>query len=123
MAANNYVPDYVPSNLPWYERDGLMTWYNQRKCEEFLKNPGENFQKTKITNFDIIHRKPRGEKLPESLLKKYQTIAEERTKCYPKKDQDNFLSHASRTKGPDIYLEKMLLLITLQNVNNKTFLF
>ena len=123
MAANNYVPDYVPSNLPWYERDGLMTWYNQRKCEEFLKTPGEHFQKTKITNFDIIHRKARDEKNLESLLKKYQTIAEERTKCYPKKDQDNFLSHAFRRKGPDIYLEKMSLLITLQNVNNKTFLF
>ena len=25
-AQNNYVPEYVPDNLPWYERDGLLTY-------------------------------------------------------------------------------------------------
>ena len=24
--ANGYVPEYVPEDLPWYERDGLMTY-------------------------------------------------------------------------------------------------
>ena len=39
MVFNNYVPEYVPENLPWYERDGLLTWYDQEKCKEFLEDP------------------------------------------------------------------------------------
>ena len=27
MAKNNYIPEYVLSDLSWYKRDGLMTWY------------------------------------------------------------------------------------------------
>ena len=33
---NSYVPKFIPKDLPWYERDGLMTWYDQMKCEDFL---------------------------------------------------------------------------------------
>lgn len=25
---NCYVPKFVPKDLPWYEHDGLMTWYD-----------------------------------------------------------------------------------------------
>ena len=32
--ANNYVPEYVPQDLPWHERDRLMTWYNQAKYQK-----------------------------------------------------------------------------------------
>ena len=106
MAKNNYIPEYVSPNLSWYERDGLITWYNQRKCEEFLKNPKEHFDNTKIVNFGIIRREAKGEKVPEDLLKKYQTVTDERTKQYPKKDQKNFLSDALKTKRPDIYFDK-----------------
>ena len=24
---NRFVPKFVPRNLPWYEREGLLTWY------------------------------------------------------------------------------------------------
>ena len=37
--ANKYVPDFVPNDLKWYERDGLLTWYDQIKCERFLEDP------------------------------------------------------------------------------------
>lgn len=110
MAKNNCIPEYVPPILPWYERDGLMTWYDQWKCEEFLKNTEGNFQATKIINFDIIRRGARSEKGPEYLLKKYQTVAETRTKQYRKKDQENFLSHSFKTKKPDIYFEKNVII-------------
>ena len=23
---NKYIPNYVPNNLKWFERDGLKTW-------------------------------------------------------------------------------------------------
>ena len=103
---NNYVPEYVPKDLPWYERDGLMTWYNQAKCQDFLKNPDKHFKTTKVVNFDIIRREAAGKKVPEELLKKYQTIENERVSKYPKAEQNKFLSSAFRTDRPDIFLEK-----------------
>lgn len=27
---NAYVSKFVPNDLKWYERDGLMMWYDQR---------------------------------------------------------------------------------------------
>ena len=77
--------NYVVPDLPWYERDGLMTWYNQAKSQEFLRNSKEHFNKTKIINFDIIHRLARGEKIPDDVLKKYQTIQDSRVSQYPKR--------------------------------------
>ena len=44
---NSYVPKSVPKDLPWYERDGLMTWYNQTKCEDFLRDTNKHFQEAK----------------------------------------------------------------------------
>ena len=82
---SNYVPEYVLPDLPWYERDGLMTWYNQAKSQEFLRNSKEHFNKTKIINFDIIHRLARGEKIPDDVLMKYQTIQDSRVSQYPKR--------------------------------------
>ena len=51
MASNNYITEYVPSDFPWYERDGLMTWYDQRKCEEFLRDPKSHLKKHKHSQF------------------------------------------------------------------------
>ena len=72
--ANNYIPPFVPQNLKWYERDGLMTWYDQSKCIEFLQDLDNHFENTKIINFDIINKKARGKEIPQSTLKNYQTI-------------------------------------------------
>ena len=51
---NCFVPNFVSNNLPWYERDGLMTWCDQVKCQEFLENTDSYFQNLEIINFDII---------------------------------------------------------------------
>ena len=40
-----YNPDYWPSDLPWYERYGLMTWYDQIKYTKFSRNPDEHLKK------------------------------------------------------------------------------
>ena len=74
MASNNYITEYVPSDLPWYERYGLMTWYDQRKCEEFLRDPKSHFKNTNIVNFDIIQKQAAGEKIPDETFKNYQTV-------------------------------------------------
>lgn len=41
--SNNYVPIYVQKNLPWYERDGFLTWHDQCKCKEFLNDTDKHF--------------------------------------------------------------------------------
>ena len=67
---NNYIPEYVAQNLPWYERDGLMTSYDQIKCQEFLRNSDKHFKTGKIVNFDIISREAAAEKVLDNVLKK-----------------------------------------------------
>ena len=102
----SYVPPFVPQDLPWYERDGLMMWYVQGKCQEFLRDTDRHFNKTKIVNFDIIHKQCCGEVVPNELLKYYQTVNQTRVSEYPPGDQEKILSSAFRTNRKDIYFEK-----------------
>lgn len=30
---NRFIPTYVPKNLPWYKREGLLKWYDQNQRE------------------------------------------------------------------------------------------
>lgn len=101
MVFNNYVPEYVPENLPWYEKDGLLTWYDQAKCKEFLEDP-DPILKTKNSDFDIIYKSVRREKIPEIDLKNYQTVTMDSLKKYSKKEETNFLSAAFRSDGKDL---------------------
>ena len=71
MVINDYVPECVSGNLPWYERDGLLTWYDQAKCKEFLEDPDGHFKNKKTVNFDIIYKSISGEKIPKNDLKNY----------------------------------------------------
>ena len=51
---NKYIPTYCPPDLPWYERDGLLTWYDQNKYAEFSKNPEEYLRNKRVINFHMI---------------------------------------------------------------------
>ena len=51
-----------------------MTYIGQVKCRDFLRDTEDHFKNTKIVSFDVIHCQMRGEKAPEDLLKKYQTV-------------------------------------------------
>ena len=70
---NKYIPDYCLPDLPWYERDDLLTWYDQNKFEEFSKDPDNYLKNKKAINFDMIHAQCRGDKREYS-DKIYQTI-------------------------------------------------
>ena len=96
---NNYVPKYIPKDLPWYERNGLITYIGQVKCEEFLRG----FKTVRIINFNITQREVAGAKVPEELLQHYKTVQNEWVKKYPKKDQEKFLGGAFDTERPDIF--------------------
>ena len=106
MTTNNYIPESTPSNLPWYEIDGLITWLDKVKCDEFLEDFNKHFRKKKIVNFYIIYKSNRGEKIPEGDLKKYQTVQNNRVKQYPQKDKDKLLFAAFRTDRKDLHFEK-----------------
>ena len=43
-----FVPQYVPKNVEWFEKDGPETWYRQNKCKEFLNNADIHFAKEKL---------------------------------------------------------------------------
>ena len=48
---NNYIPKYVPDNLEWYERDGLMTYIDMLKYDNFIKDTDSHFKKIYVINF------------------------------------------------------------------------
>ena len=106
MACISYVPEYDPSDLPWYRKDDLMTWCDQKKCEDLLRDLKGHFKNMKIVNFDIIRKQAAGEKASDETLKKYQTVREERTSRYPTKYLEKFLSHTFKT---DIHFEKNVI--------------
>ena len=52
---NKYIPEYVPENLKWYERNGLLTDIDQLKYSKFTSNPDEHIKNSEFINFDMIH--------------------------------------------------------------------
>ena len=82
----SYVPPFVQQDFSWYEHDGLMAQYNQGKCQDFLRDTDRNFNKTKIVNFDIIHKQCRGEVVSNELLKYHQTVNQTQMSEYPSND-------------------------------------
>ena len=83
---NKYIPNYCPPDLPWYERDGLLTWYDQNKYEEFSKDPDNYIKSKKVINFDMIHAQRWGGKREYS-DKHHQTIVIDHVKKMPQKKE------------------------------------
>ena len=83
-----------------------MTWYDQQKCEDFVRDTDKQFKEAKIINLDIIYREVRGEVVPSDLLKFYHTVNEKTISQYPSSEEDNIRSSAFRTDRKNIYFEK-----------------
>lgn len=49
---NKYIPTYQVLNLPWYERDGLITFIDQLKHKRFIDN--SDIKNGEIANFDNL---------------------------------------------------------------------
>ena len=90
---NTYIPEYVPVNLKWYEKDGLDTWYKKNKCGKFLEDTDRYFHTTQINNFDIIRNQ---NQLPKNKLKQYQIVNYDTIKKYPSVDQARITSSIFR---------------------------
>ena len=90
---NTYIPEYVPDDLKWYERNGLDTWYNKNKCNEFLEDTDRYVHTTQIINIDIIRNQ---KQLPTNKLKQYQTVNYDTIKKYPFSEQARITSSILR---------------------------
>ena len=102
-ADNRFIPTFVRSDLPWYKRDGLMTWYEQCKYQEFLENTDEHFQNLQILNFDMMNSNG---KIDDDKLKPYQTIDHHEIMAYPSELSEEIMSSIFRAKLPDMHAKK-----------------
>ena len=97
IVANKYILPYQSNNIPWYERDGLMTYMYALKCKRFLEKTDEHFENVEIVNFDLIYQRSRHNPLVNS-VKDYKTAEKKFLKGYSKKNQNKALSSAFRNK-------------------------
>ena len=58
---NKYIPEVVPSNLKWFERDGLLSYVNQLKYERFISDPDKYLEKGEVIKFEMVYNKCRGD--------------------------------------------------------------
>ena len=98
---------YVPTRPKFYNKDNkgnLDTRLQQETYNEIISNPDKYFEKTTITNFDLIHHHCRGDKLIHD-RKYYETL-------FKKKVDFEFNNQ----------LRKDAFLLQLKDVNVKTFI-
>ena len=101
---NTFVPKFVSNNVPWYERDGLNTWQEQNKCNDFLEDPDEHFQNLQINNFGLIFNK---DKLSNHNIKQYQTIDHNKIMKYSERERDQIMSLIFRnSRRQDKFIQK-----------------
>ena len=106
--ASSYVPEYVLQDLPWYERDGLMTYIDQLKCKEFISDPDVAIRNTKIKNFEMIHAQCRGTHRTHS-NEFCQTVRQKNVAKMPRKDRKKTVSVCLSSERKDVFVEKTLV--------------
>ena len=96
---------YVPTRLKFYnkhDKGGLDT--QQETYNEIISNLDKYFEKTIITNFDLIHHYCRGDKLTHG-RKYYETLFKKNVdfEFNNRLHQDVYLSSAQRCERKDVY--------------------
>ena len=107
FSKNRYIPQFVKSNLKWYERDGLITYINRLEYEKFEEDKDQYLKNINIINFDIIHNRCRNEPL-ENSIKNYKTVSTKDLKQMPLADKDAALAACFRSERKYIFIEKSL---------------
>ena len=106
--SNKCVTPHVEHLLvPWYERDGLMSYIDALKCEQFQDDSQGHFERTKLINFDMIHAQARGESLDKKSEDLYKTVRERDIQGYT--DRDSIVSSAIRSRRKDLHLVSRLI--------------
>ena len=105
---NNYVPTHAEHlSLLWCERDGLRSYIDSLKCDEFKKNPEEHFNKTKIVNFAMIHAQVRCDKLNQKIVNDSRTIFTNYLDSY--KSKEKTISSAIKCRRKNLHVDKKLV--------------
>ena len=94
-------------DLPWHQRDGLMTWYKLVQCQEFLQNTDSHFQNLQILNLN--------EKIDVDKLKQYQTIDHHKIMTYPPEIREQIMSSIFCAKRTGMYVKKKQFWNILRN--------
>ena len=122
IVVNRFVPKFLPRNLPWTKREGLLIWYEQTKCEQFLKDTDNHFEKLQITNFDIINANGQ---VSKEKLKQYQAVDHLEITKYPLELREQIMSSIFRlSKRACMFVEKetvveQQLRMLVENVSSK----
>ena len=106
-ARSSYIPPYIKDNLKWYEKEGLITHFQQREYQEFKRNRDAYINETKILNFDIIHHICRGDKL-EKTIKEHNTVKKERLKQMPPSEKYAAVAACFRSSNKNIIVERSI---------------
>ena len=64
ICGNKVIPEYISENLPWYERDCLMTYIDQMKYKDYAEKNDEYWKNIEVIHFDKIHNRCKGTPLP-----------------------------------------------------------
>ena len=104
-ARGRYIPPYVKENLKWYEKEGLITYFQQLEYKEFKRDRDAYINQTKILNFDIIHHICRGDKL-EKTIKEHNTVKKENLKQMPPSEKYAAVAACFRSSNKNIFVEK-----------------
>ena len=102
---NRYIPEVVPENLPWNERDGLMTYIDQLKYKDFTSNPDTYLEKAEIINFDMIYVRC-GCRPQQYSDKYYQTVRASDVFKMSQKEKNKAVSACLRSERKDLFVEK-----------------
>ena len=105
ILVSKYTPTYEELALPWYERDGLLTYIDPLKWKEFINDPHSHFFNAEVINFDIIHNRCRGDEL-KYFVKYYKTVDNKDFNNYPDKDEKKALSAAARKGREDHWVKE-----------------
>ena len=106
-ARSSYIPPYIKDNLKWYEKEGLITYFQQREYQEFKRNRDAYINETKILNFYIIHHICRGDKL-EKTIKEHNTVKKERLKQMPPSEKYAAVAACFRSSNKNIIVERSI---------------
>ena len=115
---NGYIPRYVKPDLKWYERDGLLTYFDQLKYEEYSKDPDSYVSRVNVINFDLIHAQCCGQ-APTNSKQYSQTMTNSHFEGMPSNEKDKAVSTCLRSERPDVFVEKKLTFDHFLNSSKK----
>ena len=107
---NKYVPRFAQhSELPWYERDGLLSYIDPLKCEEFLKDTDSHFKTAQVVNFGIIYHKCRGDP-SQAGYKDYQNVNKKDVDKYSSNSKKKIANSVICSDRKDVFIDKKVTL-------------